>query len=85
MNKLKIGYRIIGTFYPKSPVIMDEAIIALDETIDENDIISQNGFQSWSETSEYKATGTVKDTPHIFRFINNMYYAKNSSNYLKYI
>ena len=69
-EELSLGYRIIGTLYPKSPVIMDEAIIALDDTINETDIISQNGFQSWSETSEYIATDTLKDTPHIFRFIN---------------
>ena len=31
-EEVKIGYRIIGTFYPKSPVIMDEAVLALDET-----------------------------------------------------
>ena len=69
-EKIENGYRIKGVFSPNIPITFKESYISLDYKINDNDIISANGYQSWTETSEYNALDTQYDTNHFFHFIN---------------
>ena len=69
-EELPNGYHIKGEFMPLSPVTIEESYLSLGCKINDSDIICANGYQSWTETTEYSALDTQYDTNHFFHFIN---------------